>query len=456
MEDEEEPMSTDVMMSFAGEAIAKDIESKINDLGEWDMPATLWDIKMEDMPEGLVEYMAEHRDELKDSIVASGRTETNLDPEFMNVIMGDKEVLGFGMAFMPEIVDYLEGHPYEAMKGKVADPDVMGAVLVTEGWDYSEKVKQEFLEHKKRPPFQPSQDPDRREMRMAHIIWRDGGSAMIQRWRDTDQVESWVNDADKGIKVSGRVVSVLRRYIGLSSGQAYDTAAYKAARICWALAVIQHSQDLHDHMKEAADTGRKVYEELKDTLLSHEMPPEMAEAFCGNPADALALVAIRCHPNDALERTPAGMYGLTAVFEDCPDLPNYDDLKWEDLGLLGGKGPEIGSPEDIALWDKARIRQISITELIHEELDNFFATMGKRDVAGIPAPIAKEKLTDSIEFMKWADAPLYAMECDNKLPSDNWLIERLDKMVEDEVFTDMTADLIKKMAGLEAEPEEDE
>lgn len=443
---------TDVMLSFAGEQIAKSIEEQIHETDMWDVPATLWDITAEDLPDGLPEFVMSHKEEIPPAAVTRRAMHSD-DPEFMDAVMGSEGGYCLGMAFCPEIAHYLEGHPYDAMKGLQAGPEVLGACLVTEGWDYSAPAKERFKAGEQ-VGFSPSEDPDRREIRMVQVCWRDGTEALVQRWRDTDEVETFIDNGEDSFHLGGRVVAALRRYLGRASKMEYDTSAYDSARLVWALGLIHSASEVMEGLLHAISEGRDIVDEMKGKLMEQGLPEDAVDAFVKHPTDGLVLVGIRSHPDSIIDRAPVPMAGLSVVFDDCPDLPDYESPEYKDYDrLLGGKGPEKGTPEDLALWDRARLAQIDMMESMFAGLEELFTAKGKREVAGLPAPLAKEKIQERLDFLRWADAGLWAMECDHQLPDTDWLINRMNQLVAEDVISEGTMELIITGAGLREDDE---
>lgn len=440
-----QPVSN-TLMGVAAEGIATSIEEQINEMGEWDMPATLWDIKVEDMPDGLLDFMMEHREDIrpdKTFTASIGREQS----ELLDIVAGDKPY-GFGLAFAPEVVDYLEGHPYHAMKGRRAGPDVIGAALVTEGWDYCQEIKDTWKE-KGHPGFTPSQDPNRREMRMVHLLWRDGTEVLVHRWRDTNETEVMVSGENE-CSLSGRVVAALRRYLDRDSGAKYETSAYTAARVVWALGLVHTARDMRDGLEAARKAGRNIADELAPKLVQLGLPDEAAKSFLSHPVEGMVLVGIHSDPNSVIERSPCALTGLATVFDEA-DLPDYSQAKdWYDFNqILGGIGPEVDSPEDIDLWERARLAELQRMREALGELEGIYAAKGKREIGGVPAPMVREKLEEFVTALEWYDAKMWAAEADDRLPTDEWLLDSLNKLLQDDTLTDQTVNLIKVMAGLE-------
>ena len=152
--------------------IAEKIETEIEELG-WDQPASLWEVRDIEVPD---EVRAEHAD-------------------------------CFALAYSVHLAEVLDGHPAEALVG-VRVEDAVGAVLVTEGWGYSTESLQAVAGGAELPP--PAECEDRVEVRIAHLVMRDGTEAVVMRRRG--EAPEVVQGA-----LSGRVVVALRRVLGVAS-----------------------------------------------------------------------------------------------------------------------------------------------------------------------------------------------------------------------------------------------
>lgn len=162
------------------ERLALRAEHSAHELG-WDQPVTLWDLRFAD--DTLLEAFA-RRAPVGVDVIAAGLT------------MGQ--------------VAEIHGHPYEDLIGmRLDDPDVVGAVLVSEGWNYGPASRAQIAAGNQ-PGFTPTDDPERVEVRMAQLMLRDGTSLLVVRERDS---EPFVADAD----VTGRVTDALARTLGVPS-----------------------------------------------------------------------------------------------------------------------------------------------------------------------------------------------------------------------------------------------
>lgn len=153
--------------------IAEKIETEIADLG-WDQPSSLWEVHDADVPDSI---RVEHSD-------------------------------CFALAYSVRLAQVLDGHPAEAMVG-VRLSGAVGAVLVTEGWSYSPERLVELAAGADLP--EPSACADRVEIRLAHLVMRDGTEAVVMRRRGQEP------EVLQGLDLAGRVVVALRRVLGVSS-----------------------------------------------------------------------------------------------------------------------------------------------------------------------------------------------------------------------------------------------
>lgn len=153
--------------------IAEKIETEIADLG-WDQPSSLWEVHDVEVPDAI---RIEHSD-------------------------------CFALAYSVRLAQVLDGHPADAMVG-VRLQGAVGAVLVTEGWSYSPDRLAELAAGVELP--QPSECADRVEIRLAHLVMRDGTEAVVMRRRDQ------APEVLQGLELAGRVVVALRRVLGVPS-----------------------------------------------------------------------------------------------------------------------------------------------------------------------------------------------------------------------------------------------
>jgi hypothetical protein len=92
------------------------------------------------------------------------------------------------------------GHPSDTLIGLTVPEQAIGAALVTEGWSYPPDATEADL------VLTPSEHPDRREMRLVHLVLRDGRVLLGSRVRDDD-----LNITDM---VAGRIPDLMRRSLG--------------------------------------------------------------------------------------------------------------------------------------------------------------------------------------------------------------------------------------------------
>jgi hypothetical protein len=165
--------------------LAAHLETLVDEQG-WDMPASLWEVRGVDLPDDVTDFLTAGS---SDSIAA-----------------------GFGL----RVHSFLEGHPREALVGcSVTDPDVLGVVLVTEGWAYSRDREGSAQ------PLPPSGYEDSRELRLVYLLLRDGSEALVRRVRGSKTEPDDVliqAPTDGDAHMDGEVVWAVRRVLGLPSG----------------------------------------------------------------------------------------------------------------------------------------------------------------------------------------------------------------------------------------------
>jgi hypothetical protein len=153
--------------------IAEKIETEIAALG-WDQPSSLWVVEDIEVPDSI---RAEHSD-------------------------------CFALAYSTRLAQVLDGHPADAMLG-LRIQGAVGVVLVTEGWSYSSDRLAELAAGVELPA--PAECADRVEIRLAHLVMRDGTEAVVMRKR------SEAPEVLHGLELTGRVVVALRRVLGVPS-----------------------------------------------------------------------------------------------------------------------------------------------------------------------------------------------------------------------------------------------
>jgi hypothetical protein len=195
--------------------MAREIESQVARHG-WDQPASLWEVVPADA-DALVEI-----------------------PEHLHAV-----------AFTVRPCADLSGHPYDAMVGLRIGDDAVGAVVVTEGWTYSTERGDTS------PTHPPSHYEDSRELRIAHIVLRDGTEATVMRARGIDRqgrgdghdtIDVFAPGSDS--RFGGRIVWAARRTVGVPSRAGEDTEL-PSLRDAWkrrVLMVVVASAGIDEHV----------------------------------------------------------------------------------------------------------------------------------------------------------------------------------------------------------------
>lgn len=426
----------DMMLGFAGKNLAEAVEAQIHELGEWDAPASIWDIEGHDLPEGIVEFISEHRDMIPPEAIKASMTmhveEDEVDP-FM-----DLGVMGFG--FSPRIIEFLEGHPADSLVGKRAGPEAIGAILVTEGWDYSDEVK-ELLKNGERPDFPPSQDPNCREVRLCNLAWRDGTEALVQRHRDNDEIDVWnIGTGEDEIKLGGRVISALRLYLGKPSEMEVEHSAVSVARTMWLYGILTRAEQVH---RFDPDQLKSMLAEFKEIGL----PDIACQFFEDRSGDGICAVSINSAPSDVVEHSSLPWFGLGQALKDVKQ-PDWDPMKLLEHIAPLGEDVEPGSPEDLEVWERCRLAQIEHMQGLRDEMDEFMADSGKREIAGLPGYAAKEMMDEKLKACRWMDAAWYAYSVDP--PSKEWLFQYADDLIKDGAISPVMAQVLFSLSiGLE-------
>lgn len=185
------PNGTPDTLSEVGEAIAVRVEEVAEERG-WDQPATLYEIYGEDVPAELVDRFLEAKGARPD---------------------GDYLTVAFGVAE----TGILDGHPAHALVGQRSQQEsVLGAVLVSEGWNYPPDVMEEVASGKlalEELPT-PSEHPRRVEVRIVTAVFRDGTQRTVMRNRG-ESAHVWKD----GANLQGRLVRALKLYLGIPSAE---------------------------------------------------------------------------------------------------------------------------------------------------------------------------------------------------------------------------------------------
>jgi hypothetical protein len=158
--------------------IAEEVEARLEQVG-WDVPASLWVLLDADVPDQV-------RDEVQDDHGPC-----------------------FALAYTVEMREVLDGHPADALVG-IRMFDAVGVALSTEGWAYSAANLERL--NKGAVLGAPADCEDRVEVRLVHLLMRDGTEVLVERRRGEDP--RVVLDG----AFSGRVIWALRRVLGRCSG----------------------------------------------------------------------------------------------------------------------------------------------------------------------------------------------------------------------------------------------
>jgi hypothetical protein len=300
--------------------IAEHLERSIDTHG-WDQPATLWEISM---------------------------TEQNVPQHVLDEIEhGGGVAVGFEATF----IDALEGHPYAALVGRTISDDAVGIALSSEGWNYSEASQ--AMAQLGPLSYPPSEDPDRKEIRIVSVMLRDGTTAALVRERGQDTQLAH----DRG--APGRVEAAMRRYLHLPSGldntelaahvipraftQAVLAFLVRAASNEHALDVLRSTLDQHladnDNSQDEARAAlnnpaalralavNAAWYSLMDmplTVLTDNAPDELAELLNLLPGDTVT--ATLDHILDSQYSYP--------TWDELAEQVGRDHAGWFDAGLL--------------------------------------------------------------------------------------------------------------------------
>jgi hypothetical protein len=221
-----------------------------------------------------------------------------------------------------------------------------------------------------------------------------------------------------------------------------------AARRLWLLSTIYRIEKL-----DTADV-----ELIRLELSTVGIPEDLVEKFLGNATEAVGTLSLHVHPSEIVMHAPnAGAGGLSRLFEDV-DLPNFNEVLEDGanhamqnkfLDELSPIGPvhEAGSPEDLAMWEKAWQGQISFVESLDAGLEEHYAEKGKRNILGIPSHEIKDQMTARIAELQWIDAPMWAAKTIDTLPDWGWLEERVNTLVESEKISATLAYVLWRLSG---------
>lgn len=252
---------------------------------------------------------------------------------------GDPELLGDGViATSLGFVPLLEGaHPYRDLPGRFLPPQYDAAVLVTEGWDYPDRLKGSSIEELE-VLGPPSAHPERVEVRLLNFISRRGEEATLflrYQSRDDDPETLFLPNP-----TGGRVRDVFRRYVGLPLALPPARSVELVGRF-WTLRVL-----------EALSAGIVVESVLEyDPLLSipefdsfEDIPPDAVEGFLLALLDestwGQALTAARngefpvLFPPEILDWCDAGMFARMVIDETPSQASLLDGLLEEGYPLL--------------------------------------------------------------------------------------------------------------------------
>lgn len=170
----------DIVESMAS-AVAFMLEAECEKEG-WDRPARLYDIVGVDMTDD-----------------ANTRLTDLIGP-----VSEDGMVMAFGL----RNAQIITGHPVDAVTGRVCGDDVLGCVLVTEGWRPPDRVLDQLAAGQITidEVTSPSEYPDRVEVRTTYCLFRDGTERAIERDRGAEPFEL-------AGEASGQLIWALRRYL---------------------------------------------------------------------------------------------------------------------------------------------------------------------------------------------------------------------------------------------------
>lgn len=206
-------------------------------------------------------------------------------------LAADDFAFGFKLTQVAELL----GHPAEVLVGHVASPEALAACLVAEGWDYPERVSIEIREGRVDPGSlpPPSEFPDRREMRISTLVFRDGTAASASRRRGGEP-ETLTHG-----EMGGRVVRALRRYIGRPADSLPETSPAAVAAHVLATAGLFVVENCDNPLLARDPLMGAVLEAVEFAVPSAAtLPSAFAQATCqllsapADPAVALYIPAL--------------------------------------------------------------------------------------------------------------------------------------------------------------------
>lgn len=211
-------MPTDPLAQ-AATVLAMALEERIAEEG-WDQPASLFSLRFgidEDLhaqlgplaepgesPTDTLARLMEDPESPAHTIQVPRPT----DPEVLDL---RRRVGPMAQVMTVQLLGVTHGHPFDAMVGYTADPDVMGLAVAFEAWAYPEHLADQVRAGAKLPP--PSTLPEREEVRHVLVVLRDGTVASVGRVRDRDP-----KPLPSEAQIAGRLPAALRRALGLPSG----------------------------------------------------------------------------------------------------------------------------------------------------------------------------------------------------------------------------------------------
>lgn len=284
--------------------VALDLEQQVDQFG-WDRPASLWGLTAVDADVAM-EAAGIHSD-------------------------------GLALAFALNFIEFLDGHPAEALEEMRAEDGLVGVLLSVEGWDYGEATK-ELVRQGQSPDFPPSQDPERAELRMVNLLLKDGTSVSVVRRRGE---EAELVDGN----ISGRVMSSLLRYLALPSGVQPSVGVHEVASRGYVFAACQFieytlsSSDAQESIRaeiaqQAADGDFEAHELLADEEAFSRLVVHMAFGHILSKS-----------PFEFLQALPSPLSTLAAAM-------TFDSL--QDLFMARATGKEFGSWDEVLAFGDLR------------------------------------------------------------------------------------------------------
>lgn len=363
--------------------LAVRLELRVDARG-WDAPSTLWELALDDVPDGLAAALRAEMD--------SGGTGTIVGENVRIVEPGDETLAlaldGLSFVVGVSLVGAIDGHPVDHLVGRRASADCVGAALCTEGWAWPEAVRAEMAAGGGPPSGVPSQHPDRTSVRVLQVVLCDATSVLVQREQDTGRVEVSVHVAGSLHAPRGSVVEALRRYVGVATLTEVPMSARSAARLTWleqALVLVRQPD-----VANAALVGA----DISVVLSEHLMVLAGGAAALVALADPVSLLSAAVPTAGLAALFGGSRHGLSSFVAPVIGDPATD--------------PAPGSAEDLVEWEQVRVAQLAHIAQLGPVVERLGAAT--RSLGGRPLWQVHEDLTHLEALASWADASLWAAE----------------------------------------------